>query len=288
MKTVISILLICLFISCKKEKKTEVITNPQPTIEEFDNNDVPASDSASDSVGSIEGLFVKTIENAHQKDNFLNQGSVKFDINLNFGGKERLDATIMMLTNSSKVLIAKKNGDQLLFDGENSYISPKNAQQKGARFDMFTWSYFFGLPYKLDDPGTKWAMEQDRTLKKDGVEYATAKLTFGENVGDAPDDWYLVYRDPATQLIKSAVYIVTFGSDGDISKAEADPHAIVYEDYKNINNIPIATSWKFYDWSEDKGLGKQLGEATLSNISFSKTGSEVFEVPDNAKIISKP
>ncbi|UZO79417.1 hypothetical protein NBT05_10615 [Aquimarina sp. ERC-38] len=288
MKRILAIIGICTIISCKNEKKTDhsVDNEPIDNVEEGTPTIEPVT--STESVASVEDLFVKTIEKAHQKETFLNKKAVSFNIKISFGGKERFNGTVLQLTNSSKIILTESNGDQVLFDGKEVYLSPEDAKDKGARFNIFTWSYFFALPYKLNDPGTKWAMEQDRTLYKDDVEYATAKLTFGEGVGDAPDDWYLVYRDPASQLIKAAVYIVTFGSKGDIAKAEADPHAIVYDNYEMVENIPIATSWKFYEWSEDKGLGKELGEATLSNIKFLQANPGTFVIPDNAKKVSMP
>ena len=288
MRILLTLFLVSLTLSCKNEKKESQISQPENATTEIEKTEEIETDTVENTAGSVEELFTKTVENAHKKKEFLKKEAVKFDIQLNFNNQERLNATITMFTNSSKILIQKKNGDQLLYDGERVYLTPRKAKDKGARFDMFTWTYFFGLPYKLNDPGTKWAMEQDRTLEKDGVEYSTAKLTFGENVGDAPDDWYLIYRDPSTQLIKSAVYIVTYGSNGDISKAEANPHAIVYNTYEEVAGIPIATSWSFHDWTAERGLGKQLGDAAISNISFLQVNPETFLPSNNSKTISQP
>ncbi|MDH7446886.1 DUF6503 family protein [Aquimarina sp. 2201CG14-23] len=232
---------------------------------------------------SISDHFTKSIEKTHKKDKFLSHKAVSFDINIIFNGKEHLDGKITMLTNSSKIRIDKKDESTLIYDGEKIYLYPADANDKGARFDMFTWTYFFGLPYKLSDPGTKWEMQEDRKLNN--IAHSTAKLTFEAGTGDAPDDWYVIYADPVAKSLQAAAYIVTYGSDGDTSKAEEDPHAIRYKEFTNVNNIPFATKWEFYGWTSEKGMTDNLGEATISNITFLDNEVQLFDGPENAKVI---
>lgn len=52
----------------------------------------------------------------------------------------------------------------------------------------------------------------------DEKDHQTAKLTFEKGIGDAPDDWYVVYTDPENNTMQAAAYIVTFGSGGDTSR----------------------------------------------------------------------
>ena len=79
-------------------------------------------------------------------------------------------------------------------------------------------------------------------------------------------------------------YIVTFGKT--IEKAEAEPHAIVYSDYKTVKGIPLATNWKFYNWTQEKGIeGTPIGEATLSNFKFINLSEDFFNKPEDSKRI---
>lgn len=275
------ILGILLCLSCQQNKKTEtsVTTNAEPT----EPIPVEPNGGIGDGALSITNHYIKTIEKSHKKDVFLKHKAISFDFKVSFGTKERLNAKITMLTNSTKVKIEKKDGSQLIYDGDQVFLFPNDADDKGARFDIFTWSYFFAFPYKLDDPGTKWELGNLKTINN--TEFQTAKLTFEKGTGDAPDDWYIIYTDTKNNLLQAAAYIVTYGSNGDTAKAEADPHAITYQDFITINEIPFATKWKFYGWTETDGLTDQFGEATLSNIMFIDNQETLFEVDQKSKII---
>ncbi len=227
--------------------------------------------------------FAQDIETAHHKQAWEVKDAVSFDIDLSFGGKSRFTAKITSLTNSTKLRIHKQDGSELIYNGEDVFLSPGNADDKGARFDMFTWHYFFAIPFKLTDPGTHW--EALDSLEIDSTPYAAGKLTFGEQIGDAPDDWYVIYQEPKTGLLHAAAYIVTFGSDRE--EAEKNPHVIVYHDYKEVDGIPLATRWAFHNWDKDKGIGEQIGEANLSNIQFLVAKDALFAPPKDSKLIEK-
>ena len=124
----------------------------------------------------------------------------------------------------------------------------------------------------MTDPGTVWNPYSDSTLN--GKTYDSAKLTFESGTGDADQYWYIVYADQETNLIYTAAYIVTANKSKE--EAEKDPHAIVYEDYKQVNGVPIAQKWSFYEWSEQDGLTNKLGQADLAGIRFVEVDSTFF------------
>lgn len=227
--------------------------------------------------------FSENIEEAHNKIAFMNKKAVSFDIDLKFGGATRLDGKVSMTTNSTKVRLDKADGTFIIYDGENILMIPETSKTDGARFDIFTWQYFFALPFKLTDPGTVWEEQQSRKL--DSTYYDTAKLSFKSNIGDSPDDWYIIYKDTATNRLKAAAYIVTFSKARE--KAEEDPHAIVYSNFKTIENVAMATQWSFHNWNTQDGLGDKLGEASISNIQFFDPEKDYFQAPKNAILVEK-
>lgn len=177
MKKIILLLSISLFIlACQNEKKESSTTQAEETSKEE-----PKKENS-----SAEERFAKSIESSHQIANFKKQEMVQFNLDLSFGGKETMKAKVTMLTNSSKIKVEKSDGTILLYDGENVSLFPKDNNYDKARFDIFTWAYFFSLPFKLTDPGTQWQDLQERKIN--GISYDTAKLTFSEETGDAPDD----------------------------------------------------------------------------------------------------
>jgi hypothetical protein len=223
---------------------------------------------------------------AHNMEAFNNKEVIAFDIELYFRGNLRLDGTIYSRTNSTKVLVEKKDGVKLFFDGSEVYISPDSADTKGVRFDALTWQYFALAPFKFKDEGTNWEENDSLPLDIGKQKQPTLKLTFGEGIGDAPDDWYIVFQYDDSHLLKAMAYIVTFGNTPQ-EKAEKNPHAIVYDSYTEIDGVQMATEWSFHNWSFETGLGEQLGKASISNIRFTKETEDLFGV-ENKKMVPLP
>ncbi|MFL1896979.1 DUF6503 family protein [Aquimarina sp. 2-A2] len=278
-KKITLILIAVAITSCNTSKKEE--TKDESATQEM--MPVEPDGGIGDGAVSISDNYVSAIETAHKKNEFIDNKMVSFNVSLVFGGQERLDAKVTMLTNSSKIRIDKKDGSKLIFDGSDVYLCPMDANDKGARFDMFTWTYFFGLPYKLSDEGANIVMADDKSL--DDKIHSTAKMTFEPGTGDAPDDWYVLYKDNESNLLKAAAYIVTFGNkEGEEKKPE--PHAIQYKDYQMVDGIPVAMQWEFNNWSAANGMAEKLGEATISDVTFMEEESDLFATPENAKKIT--
>ena len=269
------LVLICLslfFVQCKNNEETDTDQQKLP---------VESDGGIGDGAPSIDQAFTQTVEKAHHKKEFMNEEAVSFDIQLDFGGQERVSGTLTMLTNSGKIRLDKKDGSQLIFDGKELYLTPEDADDKNARFDAFTWAYFFGMPYKLNDSGTNvqplGEIQLNETLRD------AFKMTFKAGTGDSSDDWYVVYLNK-DKTLNTAGYIVTFGKTKE--KAEAEPHAIAYSNYKTFEGIPLATNWKFYNWTQENGIeGSPIGEANLSNFKFISPSKDFFNKPPSSKII---
>ena len=220
--------------------------------------------------------FAETLEFAHKKDEFLSKDIIEFDLLLKFRGKERLNGTLALTTDSQKGVITEKNGDQLYYDGDQVFYKYRDSlDSEKIRFKAYTWSYFFLFPYKLSDPGVIWSDYENKLLNEKS--YDVEKLSFEEGTGDSPDDWYITYADTATNLVYATAYIVTYTKSQ--TKAEEDPHAIVYEDYKEVDEVPLSHRWTFWEW-RDGVLSNQIGEATLSNFKFLDKEERSFEVPN--------
>ncbi|SFN75550.1 hypothetical protein SAMN04487989_103212 [Bizionia echini] len=224
--------------------------------------------------------FVNAIETAHKKEAFLKEAAVQFELILSFGGNEILNGLATFSTDSSEGKIEMTNGDVIIYKEDQVYYSPSITNTQRIRFNAYTWSYFFLFPYKLSDEGTIWNSYPETQLG--GEKYSTKKLSFEANTGDAPDDWYVVYANPNSNLVEVAAYIVTAGKTK--AEAEADPHAIKYEDFIGIKNIPFARKWTFWEWDSELGLTQQIGEGTIKNITF-LNDDKLFEVPQHFKKI---
>ena len=273
MKRTLLALSIMVIFSCNQNEKKEVAPDEKIMTE--------PDGGIGDGAVSPAVAFAKNIENSHNKETWISNKAVAFDIDLTFGGNPRLSGKITSLTNSTKIRIDKKDGTKLVYNGDEVFLCPKIAEEKGARFDMFTWQYFFALPFKLTDPGTNWELLKPQQIE--GDPFTRAKLTFENQIGDSPEDWYIIYQEPETGLLHAAAYIVTLGTEKE--KAEENPHVIVYRDYIVVDGVPFATTWTFHNWDEKDGIGEQIGQAKISNINFFNPEDDLFKKPEDSKLI---
>lgn len=225
-------------------------------------------------------VFAHRIGRAHGMDAWQNKQAIKTDLVVHFGPAELVNGTMIYDMHTSRVRLELTDGTTLVFDGEKAWVSPSSAEAPMARFHLLTWPYFLAAPFKLRDPGTH--LEPSGTLPIHDTVTATRKLTFNEGVGDAPDDWYIIYPDLATNRLAAMAYIVSYGKGG--KAAEEEPHAIVYHDYETIDGVTLSTRWTFHHWSAEEGPhGDPIGEVQLRNIEFVEAHEEAFAKPDDAR-----
>ncbi len=226
--------------------------------------------------------FITLVEKAHNSKAFFKHKALAFDIEVMWGGKTTLKATLTSQTNSGKVKLAFENGTSVYFDGTDVFMYPASADYKRARFDVLTWHYFFFAPFKLREKGVTVIADIDRL--NNGLAYPTAKMTFASGIGDSPNDWYILYRHAQTNLLEGMAYIVTYGGK---TPEEATPNAITYSGWTTLDGVQMPTKWQFTEWSDAKGFTKVRGEAMIRNIRWVDNTKGIFEVPQDSKKMDK-
>lgn len=230
--------------------------------------------------------FVDAVERGHAADAWRAHQAFQADLTVTFGGNTMLEGTMTTDIDMRGVRIDLADGTELVWDGQNAWTAPEDAAFAGGRFHLLTWPYFLAAPYKLRDPGSHLESLGDAPFRGDET-LPAVRLRFDQGVGDSPDDWYVVYRDPKENRIRAMAYIVTFGTE--LDAAEADPHAIVYGDVQRVGGVPVPMSWTFFDWSAEGGVGSnQLGRVELRNARFVTPSSETFAQPANARAEQVP
>lgn len=230
----------------------------------------------------FQATYAGPIEAAHNINAWNSIGVFKTELVVKFGGSERINGTLTLTPSTSKTRIDQKSGETLVWDGSRAWISPSAAEFPMARFHLLTWPYFLAVPFKLQDPGTH--LEDLGLVTMDGVEYSTAKLTFGENVGDAPKDWYILYTNTKTNVLEAMTYIVSYGKD-EKAIEESTPSAIRYHDFTTVDGIAIPQRWTFHAWNQQtQSFGEQKGEVALTNMEIlSSIPAGHFDKPADAK-----
>jgi len=236
---------------------------------------------------NIEHQMIRPIEKAHNIDAWHDTNAMAVTVDVNFGGKKMVDtANFIFETNGPKARMDMKDGTVVIFDGEEAYVSPASADPPGARFHVLTWPWFIVSPYKLRGEAINLSELGHRPL--DGRQHRTCKMTFDPGTGDAPDDWYVLYRDLDNKRLVAQAYIVSFGK----TKAEAnkEPHAVWYQDYRDVNGMPIPMQWSFWNWDAGRGglVGDPIGSAKLTNVQFVTPAPGTFDVPEDARKLPLP
>ena len=226
--------------------------------------------------------FAAAVAAAQGADKMPADKVVRTEITVEFGGKTPVDGTLTFTTGGGKSRLEQRDGTVGVFDGRHAWVAGGKLPQ--ARFNLRTWPYFALAPFKLGDAGATVKQTGQKTL--DGKPYDTARMTFASGTGDSPDDWYVLYREPDSGRLKAMAYVVTYGGK---DPADAEPHAIIYGDFKTVDGVTLSTKWTFRHWSAEKGVyGDPIGHATLSDVKFVAPAPNEFQKPQGSTEATVP
>ncbi len=171
--------------------------------------------------------------------------------------------------------------------GERAWIAPASLKRPNPRFWALTGFYFQQIPFVLADPGARYEALPDDSI--DGTPHDMVRVTFGKNVGDSPDDTYILYLDKASGRVDAIRYTVSYGrevgADADLPQTFFD-----YQDYVTVDGLTVPTRFEGYAYDEDEGPGDTLrNEAVADSISYRRSFDESkLEPPENARFVSLP
>lgn len=243
----------------------------------------PRDEAASSAVDST-AAFARGIADAHGAAAWRAAPGFTAEIDMKFA-KGGTAGRMTIRPDMSCTRFDLVGGDVLGFDGTNAWVMPPDSKFQGGRFHALTWPYFLLVPTKLQDPGARIELLGQRVLLD--RTFDTARLTFDAGTGDSPDDWYVLYRDPASGRLEAMGYIVTFGASR--AEAEKEPHAITYHDFVEVDGMWVPTRWQFWKWSEAGGItGEPIGVITLANPRSVATPDSLFIRPAGARIEPRP
>ncbi len=171
--------------------------------------------------------------------------------------------------------------------GERAWIAPASLERPNPRFWALTGFYFQQIPFVLADPGARYEALPDDSI--DGTPHDMVRVTFGKNVGDSPDDTYILYLDKETGRVDAIRYTVSYGrevgADADLPQTFFD-----YQDYVTVDGLTVPTRFEGYAYDEDDGPGDTLrNEAVADSISYRRSfDASKLEPPENARVVSLP
>lgn len=188
------------------------------------------------------------------------------------------ESTIVNLQNR---MIRLESATQTIgYDGKDVWVTPDSVDVSRARFYHNLYFYFYAMPFVVGDPGTYYEEVGPRELN--GKTYHGIKVSYGEGVGDAPDDNYILWVDPATNQMEWLMYTVTYRSG-----EPSDKYSLIrYDGWTSFNGVVLPTTlqWFTYDGND---VGDPRGEATIfSEVILSEEAPDAsqFMRPEGAVI----
>lgn len=170
------------------------------------------------------------------------------------------------------------------FDGETAWIVPgPDAFPAPARFWATTPYYFVGLPWVLADPGTRFERLDDAEL--DGETYRVVKVSYEDDTGDTPDDYYVTYIHPETSHVDAIRYVVSYPAffpDGGHS-----PEKLMrYLDRREVDGLEVAHRYETHAFdAESNEPGEKVTEVDVDDVRFGETWpADLFAPPEGAHI----
>jgi hypothetical protein len=225
---------------------------------------------------------VDQTQEAHGLHAWWGKEVVVADAEIVFGGNTIVDGTFYFEAHGPHSRYDRKDGVSIIFDGQTAWVTPADAVAPKGRFHVLTWPWFIMAPFKMQGDGIN--LTDMQMVEMAGEAYNTVLQTFGEDMGDTPDDWYRFYINPKTQFVDAMAYIVTFGKG--FEAANASPSVIKYFDYVDAEGAMISTRYEFWYWNSEthSTVGESpKGIGTVSNIRYKKSQQVDFTVPSDAR-----
>ena len=298
MKATIQLITVCLlvFFSACKEQPKEMKDDTSMEKEVASNAMVPelwitkrVEKAKARLESSKAGKVVWNAMEAHGglKKWFLNGAlSFRFDYKP-LDGKTQRDSyqTIDTWSNKARHTSATDSTAHYGWTGDTAWVQAKDstAFAYDTKFWALTPFYFLGQPFILDGDGVNLELLPQENYKERAND--VVKVTFAAGTGDAPDDYYVLYFDAETHLLKVIRYIVSYPKyfkDG----GHAPEKFMDVLGEKEVNGIILPTAYKTHWLAKDNLPGEYITQITVSDIHFDgKLDSDYFEKPEGAKVI---
>ena len=155
------------------------------------------------------------------------------------------------------------------FDGSEVWVTPDTVDASRARFYHNLYFYFYSMPFVVGDPGAFY--EDVEPMELDGKQFNGIKVSYGDGIGDAPDDNYIIWYDQETNKMTWLMYTVTYRSG-----ESSDQYSLIkYADWAEVNGLLLPTTFQWYQY-QDGVVGNQRNEAKFEGVVINE------EMPDDA------
>ena len=181
--------------------------------------------------------------------------------------------------------LAEDTTVQYGWDGQQAWATDTASVPYNVRFWSLTPYYFVGIPFVLGDEGVNLESLGEDTFED--KTYDLVKVTFGENVGDAPDDYYVIYVGQENNRVGALRYIVSYPGyfpDG----GHLPEKLMACDGTQTVEGITLPQGYRTFWWKEDEDtVGEHITDISVSEIAFRpEVRQDYFATPQGAVVIS--
>ncbi|MEL4308016.1 hypothetical protein [Joostella sp. CR20] len=291
MKLKISFLLLCLsltLVNCKQQatetpSQPETVLKPESWIDE-------RVEKASERLQKTEGgqIIWKAMQAHGGLKQWYSNGALSFRFDYKpLDGKTRRNSyqTIDVWSSKARHQGVSDTSQQYGWDGEKAWkkVNDSTVFPYDMRFWSLTPYYFLGQPFVFDGEGINFEKLPNTVYKN--KTYHTVKITYNEGVGEAPDDYYILYFGKDDYKLAVIRYIVSYPAY--FKNGGHNPEKLMeIQGTTTVDGIELATGYKTFWLTEDEKAGEHITDISVSDISFDKTVKNTyFDIPEGAEII---
>lgn len=167
---------------------------------------------------------------------------------------------------------------RIAFDGNEAWSAGERRGLAAAppRFTAWRNFYLLNIPFVIHDEGVYLSELSEAKLPGKSKAFKTIKMTFGEDTGDTPKDYYLLYIDPATHALAALEYNMTFASMLPQGMESLPTSLLTFEEYTTVDKFRMPVHYKVF-FKE----GNQF-------IIEGKVSSWNFSAPFDRSMMDKP
>ncbi len=225
---------------------------------------------AADRSADAEWVINKMIEAHGGMDAWVSAPTVTFVDEFRSGESESgMPSRVTVEQKSRRAYIDFPGTDmRMSWDGERAW-SENWALPYPPRFLALLNYYFLNLPWLARDPGINLPKPETDPIFTEPTEYITVRMTFDAGVGDTPDDYYKIYVDPESYLLKATEYIVTYRSLLPEGVDSTPPHLLVFDEHTTVDGLVVPTHYTIYELD-----GSIYASCAVSDWSFNQPFDE--------------
>lgn len=188
-------------------------------------------------------------------DKWENAASISFKAHLEFlfGNMPEYFETVTVhpLSREAYVDFLEEGGEkraEIAFDGKTAWAKGvrKGIENAPPRFTAWRNFYLFNLPWVVHDEGVNISTTKMTDVPDDLQKHLQVKMTFGEDIGDTPKDFYVLFINPETFLLDAATYNMTYASMLPPNSNSLPTSLLRFKSYTEKNGMKLLSAYEVY------------------------------------------